>query len=183
MIGEAFKVVLASAKAGDQHALEVIYRDLVAQVLGYLRAQGAHEPEDVASDVFVGLVRGLPRFKGDERAFRSWVFTIAHHKLMDERRQQGRRLEIPADPDALRYLGPTGDVEGEALARLDGRTFLEAVRRLTPDQRSVVLLRIVADLPVADVARVLGRTQGAVKTLQRWALARLAKDLLGEAVS
>lgn len=183
MIGEGFKAVLTSAKAGDHATLEIIYRDLAPQVLGYLRAQGAHEPEDVASDVFVGLVRGLPRFRGDERAFRSWVFTIAHHKLMDERRQQGRRLEVPADPDALRFLGPAGDVEGEALERLGGRNFLEAVRSLTPDQRNVVLLRVVADLPVADVARVLGRTQGAVKTLQRRAVARLAKDLLGEAVS
>jgi RNA polymerase sigma-70 factor (ECF subfamily) len=183
VIGQAFAAVLASAKAGDHSALEVVYRDLAPPVLGYLRAQGAREPEDVASEVFVALVRGLVRFKGDERDLRSWVFTIAHRRLVDERRRNSRRLETPADPETLRLLGPAGDVEGEAMALLNGRTFLDAVRRLTPDQRSVVLLRMVADLPVADVARVLGRSQGAVKTLQRRALARLAADLLGEAVS
>lgn len=183
MIGEGFRAVLTSAKSGDHGALEIIYQDLAAPVVGYLRGQGSREPEDVASEVFVGVVRGLHRFKGDERAFRSWVFTIAHRRLLDERRQRMRSLESPVDPGTLRLLGPSGDAEGEALAILEGRTFLAAIHRLTADQRTVVLLRIVADLPVADVARVMGKTQGAVKTLQRRALDRLAQDLLGEAVT
>jgi RNA polymerase sigma factor (sigma-70 family) len=183
VIGEAFNAVLAAARSGDQAALEALYRDLAPPVLGYLRVQGAREPEDVASEVFVALVRGLAGFKGDERDFRSWVFTIAHRRLVDERRRNSRRLETPADPETLRLLGPAGDVEGEALARLGGRPAVQALHRLTPDQRAVVLLRVLADLPVAEVARVLGKSAGAVKTLQRRALARLAREISREAVS
>jgi RNA polymerase sigma factor (sigma-70 family) len=183
MIGAAFQLVLASAKAGDHSALEVIYRDLAPAVLGYLRGQGAAEPEDLASEVFVGVVKDLPRFRGDERAFRSWVFTIVHRRLVDEHRRRARRLESSADPEDLLPFGRKGDVEDEALDRLEGRMVLEAARALTPDQRAVVLLRVLADLPVADVARVLGKSQGAVKTLQRRALDRLARELLPETVT
>jgi RNA polymerase sigma factor (sigma-70 family) len=183
MIGESFGAVLAAARAGDPDSLEIIYRDLAPAVLGYLRAHGAAEPEDLGSEAFVGVVRNLARFRGDERAFRSWVFAIVHRRLVDERRRRGRRLESPADPGALGLLGPVGNAEQEALERVGGRSVLEAVRRLTPDQRAVILLRVLADLPVAEVARVLGKTQGAVKTLQRRALARLAREFLREAIS
>ena len=185
MIGEGFDAVLASAKAGDGRALEVIYRDLAPAVLGYLRAQGAREPDDLASEVFVGVVRDLPRFQGDERAFRSWVFTITHRRLVDERRRLGRRPEVPVDPGDLRALarGPSGDVELEALDRLGTRWVAEALRRLTPDQRTVLLLRIVADLPLEDVSRIMRKRTGAVKTLQRRALIRLAKAVSREGVS
>ena len=168
MIGEGFDAVVAAARAGDEGALEVIYRDLAPAVLGYLRAQGAREPEDLASEVFVGVVRGLGRFQGEERAFRSWVFTITHRRLVDERRRLGGRPEVPVDPRDLRALarGPTGDVEMEALDRLGARWMGEALRRLTPDQRTVLLLRVVADLGLEDVSRIMGKRIGAVKALQ-----------------
>ena len=185
MIGEGFDAVMASAKAGDEGALGAIYRDLAPAVLGYLRGQGAREPEDLSSEVFVGMVRDLARFQGDERAFRSWVFTITHRRLVDERRRLGRRREVPLDPWDLRALvrAPTGDVEVEALDRLGVRWVADALRRLTPDQRTVLLLRVVADLPLEDVSRITGKRIGAVKTLQRRALIRLAKAVSREGVS
>ncbi|MGH2682374.1 MAG: RNA polymerase sigma factor [Actinomycetota bacterium] len=183
MIGEAFDAEFASARAGDPAALEALYRDLAPPVLGYLRAQGAGEPEDLASEVFVGVVRDLGRFQGDERSFRSWVFTIVHRRLLDERRRRYRRREEAVDPALLPVLGPVADAEEEAMRRLGGRPALQALRRLTPDQRAVVLLRVLADLPVAEVARILGKSAGSVKTLQRRALARLAREISREAVS
>jgi RNA polymerase sigma factor (sigma-70 family) len=183
VIGEDFTTVLASAKAGDQGAQEVIYRDLAPAVLGYLRAQGADDPEDLAAEAFVAVVRYLVRFEGDERSFRSWVFTIVHRRLVDERRRRYRRREAAVDPAMLPVLGSVGDVEEEALSRLGSRAVSHALRRLTPDQRAVLLFRVLADLPVVEVARVLGKSEGAVKTLQRRALARLAREISREAVS
>src|SRR5687768_6236921 len=87
--------------AGDEDALAGIYRLLAPAVIGYLRGQGAREPEDVASEVFVSVVRGLPFFEGDEDGFRAWVFTIAHRRLTDERRLLARRREESTDPHQL----------------------------------------------------------------------------------
>jgi RNA polymerase sigma factor (sigma-70 family) len=173
---------LAAAQAGDQAALEVLYRDLAPAVLGYLRAQGAKDAEDLTSETFVGMVRGLPRFQGDERAFRSWLFSIAHRRVLDERRVLARRpVELVAPTEVPEE--PGGDVEGEALASIGTLWAREAIARLTPDQRDVVLLRVLGDLSLDDVGRILGRSVGAVKSLQRRGLVALARNLDRRGVS
>jgi RNA polymerase sigma-70 factor (ECF subfamily) len=150
-----------------------VYRRFAPGVLGYARAQGADEPEDLAADVFVQVVRDLPRFKGDDHALRRWVFTIAHHRLVDHHRQRRRRPRfVPAD--GVDVASPTlggSDLVDPALLR--------ALRQLTRRQRDVVLLRFVADLPIADVARLLRRRQGAIKALQHRALTSLSAELTG----
>jgi RNA polymerase sigma-70 factor (ECF subfamily) len=187
-MGEAFASVLAAARLGEAWAFERIYGDLAASILGYLRAQGASEPEDLAQEVFVGLVRNLARFDGDEAAFRSWVFTIAHRRLTDDRRRRGRSKE-DVGGEAFEPTGPTpaamvsADAADEALANLGSERALELLEKLTGDQREVVVLRILADLSGAQVAEIVGKNEGAVKTLQRRALVRLAKELEREGVS
>lgn len=178
--------MLAAARDGAPWALEAIYRDLAPAVLGYLRGQRAVEHEDLTSEVFVGVVRGLSGFRGDEPAFRSWVFSIAHRRLIDERRRLARRREDPVDPAALAGSlagSAVGNAEEEAAARLGEGWALRVLDVLTDDQRSVLLLRVLADLSVEDVARLLGKRPGAVKTLQRRALASLARYLERQGVS
>jgi RNA polymerase sigma-70 factor (ECF subfamily) len=159
--------------------IEQLYRDLGPAVLGYLRAQGVEEPEDVLSEVFLAVVRDLPRFRGDEAARRRWVFTIAHNRLVDHHRRRQRRPQ----------MSPTSESSDNAAARAVDRdlvdhdlvdpALLDALRSLTQEQRDVVVLRFVADLSIADVAQLLRRRPGAVKALQSRALRRLA-TLLGE---
>jgi RNA polymerase sigma factor (sigma-70 family) len=181
-VADRFPETLEAARAGDMAALESLYRDLAPSVLGYLRGQGAPEPEDLASDAFVGMVRGLPRFQGDERSFRSWMFSIVHRRLVDERRRLARRREAAVDPTRLPEVRG-GDVEQEALGRVGGRWALEVVTRLTADQRDVLLLRILGDLSIGEVARLLGKSLGAVKSLQRRGILALARQIDPEGVS
>jgi RNA polymerase sigma factor (sigma-70 family) len=184
-LGPSFGSAIEAAREGAPWAFEAIYRDLAPAVFGYLRGQGAAEPDDLASEVFVGIVRSLERFQGDERAFRTWVFSIAHRRLMDERRRLSRNLESPTDPVEMTNL-VTGmlvrNVEEEVMEIL-GSGVQGAMNGLTYDQRAVLLLRILADLSVAEVASILGKSQGAVKTLQRRALRSLVRQLEGEGVS
>lgn len=185
-IGDMFPAALEAGQRGAHWALERLYQDLASPVLGYLRGQGAREPEDLASEVFVGVVRGLPRFRGDERAFRSWVFSIAHRRLMDERRRLARRREESVDPaDMTGYLSSasTGDAEAEAMARVEGHTVVQMLRTLGHEQRAVLLLRILADLSVEEVAGILGKSKGAVKALQRRALSALLRHMDREGVT
>ena len=176
-IGTTFPEVLAAAQAGAGWAFEVIYRDLAPALTGYLRLQGAAEPDDLASETFIGVFTGLRAFRGDEAGLRAWVFTIGRRRLVDDWRRRGRRPVLAEDgDDALReYRG--GDVEEDALALLSSRDVLEVCAGLPDDQRDVVLLRILADLTVEQVAAVLGRTAPAVKALQRRALTTLRSDL------
>ena len=175
-----FEEILSAAKAGAGWAAERLWTSLAPTVAGYLRAQGAVEPDDLTSEVFLGVFRSLGSFSGSEDQFRSWVFTIAHRRLTDERRRAGRR------PPTARHLqpddGPTGpSSEQEALRRMSEERVRDLCDRLVPDQRDVLLLRLVGGLTVGEVAVALGKTEGAVKALQRRALiaARRILDLEG----
>ncbi|MBI2705977.1 MAG: RNA polymerase sigma factor [Actinobacteria bacterium] len=181
MIGDDFAQVLAGAQRGDHPAIEVIYLDVAPLVLGYLRANGAFEPEDIASEVFISMMRGLPSFQGDETNFRSWLLTIAHRRLTDAIRKHGRRPEEPAPLDELgNRMVVLRDSESEAMARLRSQGVLEAIDQLTPDQRSVLMLRVLADLTVPEIAGIVGKPESAVKALLRRGLASLGR-LVGEA--
>jgi RNA polymerase sigma-70 factor, ECF subfamily len=166
--------VLDAARAGAPWAFERLYTQLAPAVAGYLRMQRAREPEDLTSEVFLGVFRGLRAFHGDEPQFRSWVFTIAHRRLLDERRRLRRRP--PPEPLADAPDAPArDDVESTVAQRLEGRRLRELCQQLGADQRDVLLLRFLGGLTVDEVAVALGKTCGAVKGLQRRAFLGLAR--------
>lgn len=177
-IGEDFAQVVAAAAAGDRPAIERLYRDTVPLVRGYFAANRARDIDDLTSDVYVSMMGSLPRFEGDEDRFRSWLLTIAHRRLVDSYRRNGRRPEDPA------ILGEGGtdvidltNAESEALSRLQAAGVLAAIDQLTDDQRAVLLLRTLADLPIRDICGVVGKPETAVKALLRRALASLERQL------
>jgi RNA polymerase sigma factor (sigma-70 family) len=181
-----FDAVLAAARGGAPWAFERMFTALAPAVTGYLRVQGSAEPEDLTSEVFVAILRNLHGFQGDEAGFRSWVFTIAHRRLLDERRRRGRRpLPEPltaAAADAGRESLSADDVAGE-IDRLLGAERVRALcDRLVPDQRDVLLMRLLGDLSIEQIAGMLGKSKGAVKALQRRGLAAVGRLLEREGV-
>ena len=174
--GAAFDDVLTAAQVGAGWAFEVLYRELAPVVTGYLRLHGAAEPDDLASETFIGVFTGLAGFRGDEEDFRSWVFTIAHRRLIDDWRRRSRRPQV-ADDDADLAALPGGDAEDDAFTRLGAEEVHRMCAELPDDQRSVLLLRILADLTVEQVATVMGRSVGATKALQRRGLRTLRERL------
>ncbi|MBB3083393.1 RNA polymerase sigma factor [Geodermatophilus sabuli] len=170
--GLPFDEVLVAAQAGAAWAFEVLYRDLAPAVTGYLRLHGAAEPDDLASETFIGVLTGLAGFRGDEDALRAWVFTIAHRRLVDDWRRRGRRPQLSDDDALLGELGG-GDAEDDAMARIGATDVHRLCGTLPADQRAVLLLRVLGDLTVDQVAQVLGRSAGSVKALQRRGLRSL----------
>jgi RNA polymerase sigma factor (sigma-70 family) len=182
-LGENFDPTLAAARTGAEWAWEAIYRDLAPPLLGYLRTSGAAEPEDVLGEVLLQAVRDLDRFSGGEREFRAWVFTIAHHRLLDARRRHSRRPAEPVTQDALERQGDVGDVEEDALERIALERVIDLIGGLSHDQRSVILLRVIGELTVEEVAMIVGKRPGAVKALQRRGLAALQRAMAKEGVT
>lgn len=173
---DAFTSQLTAARAGADWAWERLYRSVAPSVTGYLRARGAAEPEDLTGEVFLQVVRDLQRFEGGEREFRAWVLTIAHRRLVDDFRRRGRRPVDPASEDVLvAAAGTGGDAAVDVLERLDEARVRAAIDELPADQRSVLLLRILGDMTIEEIARTVGKRPGAVKALQRRALRRIEK--------
>ncbi len=172
---ERWSATLDGVRAGSAAAFESVYAELAPTVASYLRMSAVTDVEGVTNEVFLQVHRGLGRFSGEWHAFRSWVFTIAHHRMVDETRRAARRPRlVPLDAE---LDGPNGDAELDALDALADERVAAMLVALSAEQRSVVLLRIVADLPIEEVARALGKTTGAVKSLQHRALATLRRSL------
>jgi RNA polymerase sigma factor (sigma-70 family) len=168
--------LVVDARAGCPRAFEGIYRLLAGQVASYLRWHRASDPDGLTNDVFAQVHRKLSSFEGDDQRFRSWLFTIAHHRMIDDRRTASRQPRVQGDETAGEKVH-CGDVEEDAFAVMAHDQVRDLVAVLSPDQRDVVLLRIVADLSVEEVARLLGKREGAVKALQHRALAALRRHL------
>jgi RNA polymerase sigma-70 factor (ECF subfamily) len=172
---EDFPAVLAAAQSGAEWALGRIYRELNPSLLRYLAAQAPGAAEDLASETWLGAARRLRGFRGDEEAFRAWLFTIAHHRLVQHWRQAKRRPSVPADPATMADHPAVDNPESQVV---DAAVAVAAARRITellsPAQAEVVLLRVLAGLDVDHVAAVLGKRPGAVRVLQTRALRNLA---------
>jgi RNA polymerase sigma factor (sigma-70 family) len=176
---DGFTFMLLGARAGNPADCGALYESLAGRVLGYLRLRGAGDPEDLTSEVFLRVFNHLDDFSGDARGFAAWVFTIAHRALVDERRHNTRRpstIELTASiPEAVSRDEP----ETDALDGIAHHELLALLDQLTPDQRDVLALRIVADLPIRQVAQVLNKSPGTVKALQHRGLAALRRQLEG----
>jgi RNA polymerase sigma-70 factor (ECF subfamily) len=182
MSPERFTSLLEAAREGNEAAWQDLYNSLAPVVLGYLRANGAPDPEDVLGEVFLQVARDIARFDGEEPGFRSWVFTIAHHRLIDARRHSARR-PVELSPEPPEPGGHADDAADEALAKIGTEEVQRVLSVLSEDQRAVLLLRVIGDLSIQDVAKVVGKRPGAVKALQRRGLAAVKRELTRKGVT
>ena len=174
--GVPFETVLAAAQAGTPWACTTLWREYSPTVVGFARGRGAREPEDLASDVFLTVFDQLGSFDGSESEFRSFIFSIAYRRLVDELRQRSRRGEsVEWTPE--HDVRSTPSAEEAANEHISDDSVLTILDALPKDQRDVMVLRIVSDLTVEQIAEVLHKKPGAVKALQRRALASLRKKV------
>ena len=178
-----FDTVLAAAREGSEWAWEILVRHLGPSLLRFFRTRGLPDPEALVGEVFADLARNLTTFEGDQKAFRSWVFVIAYRRMSDEwRRLRRRPEETPMDtPPEPELSAPSA--EDEAMEALGSAAVARMLSILTDDQRDVILLRVVAGLTLDETARAMGKRIGAVKALQRRAIAALRKEIERPGVS
>lgn len=173
-----FERVLVALRAGDNAAWGGVVSELGGPLRAYLRLHGCEDPDNTLGEVLLDMARGIDRFHGDRGSLRAWAYTIARRRVIDTYRYRRRRPQRPVDPSELdSLLRSGGNVEEEALDRLGTEWVLDVLGSLTKLQRDVVALRFVAGLTISDVAEVMDTTEGAVKSHQRRALARLHRRL------
>jgi RNA polymerase sigma-70 factor (ECF subfamily) len=144
------------------------YRLFGTAVYGYLRSQRVEDPDDLLGEVFFQVTRSLHQFQGDTDDLRRWVFTIARHRVIDDRRRRARRPATTSDPIPDAGAEDAAGFDDDLVAALGG---------LTAEQREVIALRFIADLSLEEVATLTDRTVGATKALQHRALRQLARRL------
>ncbi len=181
MIGPEFPAVLAAATRGDEEAFGRLWRDLQPRLLRYFMVAVPAAAEDLASETWLGVVRGLDRFRGNEPAFRAWAFTIARHQVLDWRRRAARRPTEDVPFTDLTGVAAPDDPAATAIEGFSTRAALAVVATLPADQAEAIVLRVVAGLDVDVVAAILDKRPGTVRVLTHRGLRRLAERLGADA--
>ena len=171
------RALVDQAQQGDRDALEELYLIHFDRIYSYLHVSvgNRHDAEDLTTQTFLKMLEKIGSFKWQSAPFSAWLFRIAHNLAMDHFRARRRWQPEEEVPE------PPGDEEPSAelaaMQTIGRESMLKLIERLSPEQQQVLTLKFVFNFPNADVATVLGKSEGAVKSLQHRALASLNKQI------
>jgi RNA polymerase sigma-70 factor, ECF subfamily len=173
----AVRRLVERAQNGDRQALEELYLMHFDRIYSYLQMTvgNRHDAEDLTNQTFMKMLERIERFEWRKVPISAWLFRIAHNLAMDHFRAHRRWQpeEEPPEPEDSAELS----AEEEALHSIGRQSMLEMIEGLSPDQQQVLTLKFVFNFPNAEVATILDKTEGAVKSLQHRALASLQREL------
>jgi RNA polymerase sigma-70 factor, ECF subfamily len=174
---EHVRELVARGQQGDRDALEELYLIHFDRIYSYLHVSvgNRHDAEDLTTQTFLKMLEKIGTFKWQSAPFSAWLFRIAHNLAMDHFRSRRRwqpEEEVPEPPGEEE---PSAELE--AMQTIGRESMLKLIDRLSPEQQQVLTLKFVFNLPNAEVAAILDKTEGAIKSLQHRALVSLQKQI------
>jgi RNA polymerase sigma-70 factor, ECF subfamily len=163
VLGAEFPDVLRLAAKGDGPAFARLWRDTHPPLLRYLWLSAGDAAEDVASEVWLEVARRIGRFRGGEPEFRGWLFTLARRRVIDRHRYEARHPELPTGDDGRLDRPARDDTMAAALEDISTEAALAFIATLPRDQAEIITLRVVVGLDAIQVARIVGKSPGAVR--------------------
>jgi RNA polymerase sigma-70 factor (ECF subfamily) len=175
--GPEMRVLVERAQAGDRGALEELYLLHFDRIYSYLHVSvgNKHDAEDLTTQTFLKMLESIGRFRWQSAPFSAWLFRIAHNLAMDHFRATRRwqpEEDVPEPP-----ADESTSAEAGALESIGQKSMMELIEDLSPEQQQVLTLKFVFNFANGEVATILGKTEGAIKSLQHRALASLQKQL------
>jgi RNA polymerase sigma-70 factor, ECF subfamily len=172
------RALVERAQRGDRAALEELYLLHFDRIYSYLHLSlgNRHDAEDLTTQTFLRMLEAIGRFRWQSAPFSAWLFRIAHNLAMDHfraRRRVQTEEEVPELPGS-----EESSAEDQALDSIGESGMLELIERLSAEQRQVLTLKFLFGFANAEVAAILEKTEGAVKSLQHRALASLQKHVV-----
>jgi len=174
---EHVRELVERGQRGDRDALEELYLIHFDRIYGYLHVSvgNRHDAEDLTTQTFLKMLEKIGSFKWRSAPFSAWLFRIAHNLAMDHFRARRRwqpEEEVPEPPGEEE---PSAELA--AMQTIGRESMLKLIERLSPEQQQVLTLKFVFNLPNAEVAAILDKTEGAIKSLQHRALVSLQKQI------
>jgi RNA polymerase sigma-70 factor, ECF subfamily len=173
------RALVDRAQQGDREALEELYLLHFDRIYSYLHMSvgNRHDAEDLTTQTFLKMLESIKRFRWRSAPFSAWLFRIAHNLAMDHFRASRRWQPEEEVPEPVGEEEPSA--EAAAFQSIGRQSMLELIESLSAEQQQVLTLKFVFNFPNAEVATILGKTEGAVKSLQHRALASLQKQVAG----
>jgi RNA polymerase sigma-70 factor (ECF subfamily) len=175
--GPEMRGLVERAQGGDRGALEELYLLHFDRIYSYLHVSvgNKHDAEDLTTQTFLKMLESIGRFRWQSAPFSAWLFRIAHNLAMDHFRASRRwqpEEDVPEPPP-----DESTSAEMGALQSIGQKSMMELIEDLSPEQQQVLTLKFVFNFANGEVATILGKTEGAIKSLQHRALASLQKQL------
>ncbi len=164
------------AQQRDQMALTQLYEENFDRIYRYivLKIGEKTEAEDMTQQVFLNAFKSISSYKYKGTPFSSWLFRIAHNQIVDYLRRKSKRATVPLDES---LISGNSDPRLEVERNLDIRNLVLATKWLTKAQQEVISLRFAGELSIAQAAKIMGKSEGAIKALQHSAIVSLRKAL------
>lgn len=172
--------LVSRAVAGDRDAFAALYDSVHPRLLRYAASLVGRDAEDVAAEAWLHIVRDLPKFEGDDAAFRAWAARILRNRAMDHVRLRARRPVELTDVDDVLDSPDRDDTETTALTELSTQDAIALISSLPREQAEAVLLRFVLDLDGPRAAEIVGKNAGTIRVATHRGLKRLAKLMEGD---
>jgi len=171
------RALVARAQEGDREALEELYLLHFDRIYSYLHMSvgNRHDAEDLTTQTFLKMLESIKRFRWQSAPFSAWLFRIAHNLAMDHFRASRRWQPEEEVPEPPGQAEPSAELA--AFQSIGRQSMLELIEDLSQDQKQVLTLKFVFNLPNGEVATILGKTEGAIKSLQHRALVSLQKHI------
>jgi RNA polymerase sigma-70 factor (ECF subfamily) len=171
------RALVERAQGGDRNALEELYLIHFDRIYSYLHMSvgNRHDAEDLTTQTFLKMLESIGKFKFQSAPFSAWLFRIAHNLAMDHFRAARRWQPEEEVPEPVGDAEPSA--EAQALQSIGRQSMLQLIEDLSPEQQQVLTLKFVFNFPNAEVATILGKTEGAIKSLQHRALVSLQKQI------
>jgi RNA polymerase sigma-70 factor (ECF subfamily) len=181
MSEESDSVLIARAK-GDPEAFSLLYERYIKNIYSYIyyRTGNHHDAEDLVSRTFYRALKHFSRYEDRGAPFSAYLYRIAHNMVANWHRDRSRRQVVPLNEMMLSSL-KREQPASVAEEKDEQDTLLEAVRRLPPERQQLLVHKFVDQMSNAEIARTMGRTEGAIKSLYHRTLVALRQDLLGKA--
>jgi RNA polymerase sigma-70 factor (ECF subfamily) len=170
--------VLEKAVQGDSEAFGLLYERYVTRIYNYIfyRIGSSYDAEDLTERVFIRALRHINRYNNRGLPFSAWLYRIAHNLVANWYRDNSRRKEIPLD-DGILTSHQSSFPEQEVLHSEERERLLQVIRTLPPDRQQLVILKFVDHLSNAEIGQIMGRTEGAIKSLYHRTLLTIRDEL------
>jgi RNA polymerase sigma-70 factor (ECF subfamily) len=168
--------IVALARKGNEEAVSFLYETHVESIFGYIRYRVASVEiaQDLTSEVFLRMVRGLSNYKDQGVPFRAWLFRIAANLITDHYRQTGKNTQMPIPED---YESNDLDPLEATASKEETLRLQRALRTLPTDYQDLLILRFVQDLPHTEIAKIMNKSAGALRSMQYRAVKALTEEL------
>jgi len=167
--------LIARAQSRDPEAFGLLYEAYFDKIYRYVAIKIGNriEAEDLTQQVFINALESIGNYKVREVPFSAWIYRIAHNQIVDCLRKRTRRPTLELDESIPLPSGE--DLEADMELKLETKELIAATRKLTKSQQEVIALRFGAEMPISEVAHLLGKNEGAIKAMQHSAVAALRR--------